>query len=375
MVVLIVTSIHPDFDKRVWRHARALAAAGHEVHLICPWDVAPGSKLDGVEFHPFKRVHGRAKRPFLIPWRIYPLMARLSRRVDIIHFHDIDLLPLMMIARCFRPVVYDVHENYPDEMLVRYWVPWMLRRPLYWLVKAGQYLASFVIKNIVLVVPDQEKDFPNHYVRKLILRNYASLTLVNDAQTQVDRPYDVAFIGSQYRENGTFLVLEIAKCLKDAGFKSKFLCSDIFADQSLRYEFLQTVRRLDLADYIILAPSISPGKILEILHQARIGLLPNLRVPKQEKALPTKLFEYMAAGLPIVASDLPLLKYYVSESRCGLLAQPESPNTFADAIKQLLNDELLAAQLGSNGRNAFVKRFSWESQIPDLVEFYKCAIK
>ena len=369
--ICIVTSIHPDYDKRVWRHAKSLVASGAEVHLICPWDIPCRSVIDGVHIISFERVQGRKSRLFKLPYRMAPLILKTIRHVDLLHFHDIDLLPMMMLARFIRPIVYDVHENYPDEMLVRYWVPDLLRKPLYWLVRSGQYLASLVIRNIVLVVPAQERDFPKRFVRKTIVRNYGSTALLEQVSGDYpSRARRIAFIGSQYPENGTFLVLEIATCLKASGVEVEILCSDRFSSKVLRAEFLRRVQALGIERHITLVPNVPAPEIMDILNQARIGLLVNLRVPKQEKALPTRLFEYMAAGLPVVASDLPLIVHYVSDANCGLLAKPEDPQSFSSAIARLLDDEKMAMNMGRSGQHAFIDRFSWESQIPGLLSFY-----
>jgi len=372
--ICIVTSIHPDFDKRVWRHAKSLAASGVEVHLICPWNIPSGSVIDGVHIISFEPVKGRLARLFKLPYRMVPLVARIIRHVDLLHFHDIDLLPMMMLARFFRPVVYDVHENYPDEMLVRHWVPNHFRKPLYWLVRYGQYLASLVIQNIVLVVPVQERDFPKRFIRKMLMRNYGSKSLLEQVSGDyLRRARRVAFTGSQYPENGTFLILDIAERLKASGIEVEFLCSDRFANPALRAEFLTRVQGMALKRHVVLVPNVPASEIMSILNQSRIGLLANLRVPKQEKALPTRLFEYMAGGLPVVASDLPLITHYVNDANCGLLANPDAPQSFASAITRLLDDEDLALTMGRQGQAAFIDRFSWESQIPSLMEFY-CGI-
>jgi glycosyltransferase involved in cell wall biosynthesis len=370
--ILVVTSIHPDFDKRVWRHAKSLVALGLEVHLICPWNVEVDSVIEGVRMIPFQPVRRRLARIFKLPYRMIPLISKMLRHVDIIHFHDIDLLPAMMIFRLFRSTVYDVHENYPDEMLVRYWVPDILRRPLYWLVRSGQYLAALIIRNMVFVVPVQERDFPKRFIRKILIRNYSSIELLKQVKTGYEqRPRRIITIGTMYPENGAFLLIEIAASLKEMGVEAEIICSDRFSSVVLRDKFLEQVRARMLERFIRLTPSVPPPEIMDMLNRGRIGLLPNLRVPKQEKALPTRLFEYMAAGIPVVASDLPLIKHYVEDSQCGVLASPEDPGSFARAIVKLLDNQEMAMILGQNGQAAFKDRFSWESQMPALANFYR----
>ena len=68
--IVIVTSIHPDFDARIWKYSNGLAEAGWKVHLIAPW------KSDGVEIpknirlHSFQRVKGRISRIYKIPFSV-----------------------------------------------------------------------------------------------------------------------------------------------------------------------------------------------------------------------------------------------------------------------------------------------------------------
>jgi glycosyltransferase involved in cell wall biosynthesis len=113
---------------------------------------------------------------------------------------------------------------------------------------------------------------------------------------------------------------------------------------------------------------------MTILNQATIAIAPNLRVPKHVKAIPTKLFEYMAAGLPMISSDLPYQVELFSNHRIGILAQPEYPDSFACAIKTLVDNRTLAFELGKNGQRAFVAEYCWESQVPDLLAFYATII-
>ena len=107
------------------------------------------------------------------------------------------------------------------------------------------------------------------------------------------------------------------------------------------------------------------------LNRATIGLSADLRVTRRIKAVPTKLFEYMAAGLPIVASDLPAQIDLVMGNNAGILARPEEPETFVQAILQLIDNRELASKLGSNGQRAFARLYSWEAQIQTLEAYYR----
>lgn len=370
MSIAIVTSIHPDFDARIWRHAKLLASSGHTVHLVAPWAVEVGPGRDGVIFHSFKKAPSRAARLLNVPRQLLPALWRILGQVDVVHFHDIDLLPWMTPLALFKPVVYDVHENYPDEMLVREWIPSPLRRPLAWGVRWGQWLCARVIRNIVLVAPSQEPDFGSLGLRKTYIYNYASRALIDTAKSDLaQREPKVVFIGAHHENNGSWLLLDIAECLQARAPKIRIITTSRFFDEKFKRQFIEEIETRRLSN-IDLLPTVKPPQIMDILNQATIAISPNLRVPQQIKGIHTKIFEYMAAGLPIVISDLPHQIEVVERNRAGLMARPEDAATFVEAVLRLAGDPALAAELGRAGQQAYIHHYSYESQLPGVMKFY-----
>lgn len=368
--VAIITSIHADFDVRVWKHATSLVRAGCRVHLICPWKVEKGGTVDGVKMYPFTRLQKRMHRLLLSPWQILLSLKPVFRNVDVIHFHDINILPLMALVALFKPVVYDVHENYADEMLVKYWIPLFLRLPLYWTVRSAHAIFPSIIKNVVLVVPQQEKEFVCKRLRTIQIRNYASLRLLHEFNDNyLQRSNTILFTGGHYDENGSMLLLEIAEAMQKRGIPAKIVATDRFVNDSYRERFESEIRRKKLSNIEIIR-CVLPENIMEILNTGTIAVILGLRVAKAMKGIPTRLFEYMAAGLPIVSSDFAFPGEVIGSERAGLLAQPEKPDSFVDAIELLVRDKSFARSLGQNGQKAFIEKYSWESQIPSLLNFY-----
>lgn len=371
MRIAYVTSIHPDFDARVWKYAVTMARCGHQVSLICPWDAKNGEVREGVTLRTFPRAKTRMIRPFSIPWGIGKRLIALLREVELIHFHDLDILPLMAGLALFKPVVYDVHENYPDEMLVRQWIPKPMRRPLYHCVSLAQAGLSRIVHNAVFVIPEIGKHFPDNVLKTAIIRNYATLDLLQDrADNYRERADTVVFIGSNYEGNGTLLFLEIAARFKARNSQLRFLMTDRWSDSSIRARSLAFIRIHGLTN-VTITPNLPPHRIMEHLNRATIGIAPALRQTKHMNALPTKLFEYMAAGLPIVSSDLPNEAQLARETGAILLCRPEEPEAFVDAIEKLLQDRDYAHDCGQKGQSAFRDRFCWESQAEIIEKFYR----
>lgn len=119
-----------------------------------------------------------------------------------------------------------------------------------------------------------------------------------------------------------------------------------------------------------MVPAVPYTRMMELLNQATIGIAPMLGLHKHRIGLPTKMIEYMAAGLPVVTSDLPIKREIVNETKAGLLAKPGDVESFADAIRTLVDDRSYARVLGENGRRAVWDSYCWETQMAALLSFY-----
>jgi glycosyltransferase involved in cell wall biosynthesis len=203
--------------------------------------------------------------------------------------------------------------------------------------------------------------------------NYASLELLDRMNHDYSsRPAAVILTGLQYVDNGSFLYLEIASLVHKKRPDVIFYGVDRFSgDSSFRQRVLDDVKNRGLGDVYRLLPSVKAHELASYLNMATVAVAVDLRVPRRIRAVPVKLFEYMAAGLPIVASDLPSQTEVVGGNNAGILAKPEDPETFARAVLKLVEDRELAWQLGENGRKAFLGRYCWESQQELLDNYYR----
>ena len=112
-------------------------------------------------------------------------------------------------------------------------------------------------------------------------------------------------------------------------------------------------------------------KVADIFSVAKVGLVVLHPSTNYIDALPVKLFEYMASGLPVVASDFPLWRDIIVSSRCGLCVNPLKPEEIADAINQILDNPDEAFKMGKAGKKAVKEIYNWKNEEHKLLEFYR----
>ncbi|MGH9681631.1 MAG: glycosyltransferase, partial [Candidatus Acidiferrales bacterium] len=112
-------------------------------------------------------------------------------------------------------------------------------------------------------------------------------------------------------------------------------------------------------------------EVSEVLRQAKVGLSVLHPEPNYVMAQPVKLFEYMGAYCPVIASDFPVVRRIVDTVRCGILIEPRNPKALAEAIEYLVDHPQEANEMGERGRQAVETRFNWMCEEEALLELYE----
>lgn len=115
---------------------------------------------------------------------------------------------------------------------------------------------------------------------------------------------------------------------------------------------------------------INRVEVNKLFGSSRAGLLVYQPARNHMEAMPNKLFEFMAAGLPVIASDFPLWKSIIDEAQCGLTVDPNDVDAVRKACEKLLNDTDSGQQMGRNGRKKIVESFNWDIESKKLLDLY-----
>ncbi|GFM97149.1 hypothetical protein Sfulv_19600 [Streptomyces fulvorobeus] len=153
------------------------------------------------------------------------------------------------------------------------------------------------------------------------------------------------------------------------GVHLALVCSRV---NPLLEQLLETSVSLGVRDRIHLVPYVLQHEVADYLSSADVGLTPFRRVPNCEVSLPTKVSEYLQAGLPLVTSDVRVIKAYVEEKKLGEVFTWDDPTTFAAAASRALERR---DELAGNITEDVLKELSWEQQSAGLLKLYRSLSK
>ena len=294
------------------------------------------------------------------------LHAALAEDADLYHFHDPELIPvgLWLKARGKR-VLYDVHEHVPQQIRAKTWIsPW-LRRPMSAGMVAIEGGSTRLFDGVVAATPTIASRFPAD--KTVTVQNFP---IVGEFRQRAGVPYrqraaTVAYVGGLTAQRGAWEMVRAMGCLPE-GLGARLQLAGAFQPEQLQGE-LEAAPAWPLVDC---AGWLSRGEVADFLGRARIGMVTLHPLPNYQDAYPIKLFEYMAAGIPVVASDFPLWRRIVEDAGCGLLADPLDPNAIAAAIQWLLEHEDEAEAMGRRGQRAVIEQYNWDVEAKKLLDFY-----
>lgn len=361
--VCIITTIHPSFDKRVYRQLCALADDGLKVCIVAPWDFSERDRED----YAFVATSPPASRPAraMHAWRTFRVARKVPAAVYI--FHDPDFLPFALpLKRLSRtPVVYDCHENIPEDILYgKDWIPRPVRVPLSAVFRAFE---NFVVRRLgraIVTVPHLERRFSALGVDAVQVRNYPRLTVPPGFRNE----RAVLYTGTVSRDYGAENLLGIAAEMKRRKLDTPFRVVDLFhGELEFRQTFLDRIATEDLPIEIL--PPVASDRMAELLARGCIGLSPIMDTPNKALALPTKIFEYYKFGLVVITSDVDGSRIATEDGRLGLLVAHDKPDAWTDAIERLLKDQALFDTYRDAGLEAAETRFNWNSEAGRLTAF------
>lgn len=358
-----LSTAHPVKDVRIfYKECLTLASAGFKTHLVVQH--TNSEEVGGVHIVRLKKIRGRIGRVWA-SLTTAPLAA-LKTGAKIIHFHDPELLLAGVgFALIGKKVIYDVHEDYSAAILSRDWMPILFRKSVGVLFYFLEKVCSFFFSGIVVATPSIGEKFSSK--KTVLVQNFPLLSdLIHENTHQRNANGTIAsYVGVISKERGLMEMIEAVELLPEKLGLSLHIAGD------LPPELCQAIeQKVKKNNRFVFKGLISRAEVGDLLSQSLVGLVLFHPCPNHTKSQPNKLFEYMAAGIPVIASDFPHWKKFVLENQCGLCVDPLSPIQIAKAIEWIMAHPDQAEEMGNNGRILIESRFNWETESRKLLDLY-----
>lgn len=344
---LVVTTVHWPDDTRI--RERLIRTLGRHFEVVYAARHPGPSDLAGLRY--IELGGGRFAR------NLKAIRLALTTNWDVLVVHDPELLVCALLARLVRrrPVVFDVHEDVPASAHTRRWVPRPMRGPM---SSALGVLMRLVEPLLTLTLA--ERGYQRLFARPhVVFPNYPD---TSDYPTATGPPgSSVAYLGDVTLERGADLAVAACSALE----VPLRLIGRITAETESHLEGIST-----LGEGLVIEGLVPNRVALRMLAESSAGLAPLRDLPNYRHSQPTKILEYLAVGLPVVASDLPGTRELVEGLDAVFLFEPGNTDALAAAIARSQTRE--AASLAAEQAPAIRSRFRWPDE--EVLDFYRSLV-
>ncbi len=355
--ICMITTVHKHDDIRIYhKEAKAAAEGGYDVYIISP--NYSGKSDEGIKFIGLSKYSGRFKRVLLGSREAYKEAIKVE--ADIYHIHDPELLSMAVkLKRKGKKVIYDAHEDFEKQLQSKEWISPMLRPYI------SKLLGGYEVKqaNKLDMVITATEEIAKRFKKKKVVHNYPVTEEYNKNAQNTPYPLrenNICYIGLLNSDRG---VVQMVRSMKDVEGKL------ILAGEYDSTEFRLLTSKLPEYEKVDYRGYISRSAVWELLDECKIGLLILQATPSYKESVPIKLFEYMAAGLPVIASNFPKWREMVGVG-CCVFVDPLNTEEIKSAIIRLLKAPDIAIKMGEEGKKLVEKKFNFGREKEKLLTAY-----
>jgi len=362
-----LTSVHPQEDVRIFEKECTSLSKKYVVTFIVVNGTSTIKNNVNIIGLPVA-YSGRLSRFTKAVNELYKKAIELN--ADVYHFHDPEILRVAKkLQKAGKKVIYDVHEDLPRQILAKPYLKSFIKKPLSRLIERYENKIAAQLDGIITATPFIKDRFLKLNKNTIDINNFPILEeLLLDIDYTSKTGNEICYVGGITKIRGIAELIKAIGSVNQEDFKLNL--AGHFQESDLKEELKKEKAWNQVTEHGFL----NRAQVKDIYKDSKIGIVTLHPVVNYLDSLPVKMFEYMAAGLPVIASDFPLWKTIIEENNCGLCIDPLNPNEIANAINRLLNNPKEAQEMGENGKKLVLEKYNWKIEEAKLLTFYNALL-
>ncbi len=360
-----ITTVHPRYDVRIFHKECKSLSKYYEVYLIVA-DGTGDEEIDNVHIVDIGlRQSSRLKRAKIDSKKAFKKAVELN--CDLYHFHDPELIKIgVKLKRLGKKVIYDVHEDLPRQIYGKSYLKSFLKPLFSFIIEKIENYAAKKFDFIFTATPFIKNRFVKINKNTFDINNYPILSESISENNTEKNDTAVCYVGGISENRGIFELIESLQYNKiTLNLAGKFE-SEHFKNKCMQSAGWK---------YVKFYGFVSREEVKKIMKKSFAGIVTLYPLRNYLDSLPVKMFEYMHAGIPVVASDFKYWKKIIDENQCGICVNPLDVKEISDAIKFLNENSEKAKKMGKNGQKAVSRRYNWTVEEEKMFNAYSKTLK
>lgn len=356
-----LSTVHKRYDTRIFIKQCKTLSSDYQVYFVVA-DGKGDEVKDGIQIIDIGKPKNRFERMSKFVRRIG--QKAIAVDAEIYHLHDPELLQLSKkFKRKGKKVIFDAHEDLPKQLLGKPYLNKPIKILLSKVIEVYEKISLRKLDYIVAATPYIRDKFLRINKNSIDINNFPVLEEWSSEVPWDEKKDEVCYVGGIDEIRG---IKEMVKAMEDTRI-ARLNLGGLFSEKAVEKEVkaYEGWRKVNELGYL------NRDGVSKCYSQSKAGLVTLRPIINYLDALPVKMFEYMAAGLPVISSDIKLWKEIIDEAECGICVNPLEPKEIAKAIDYIIDNPKEAERLGQNGKKAVLKKYNWENESIKLRTLYK----